>query len=211
MHDHAMQREHARLHRSLAVLGPPRRFQLLLLLLTGVERSVSQLARAVRLSQSCTTRHLQALERAGLVKGARDGKRVVFRPAPRDAAARGVLASLARSAGDELGQAGLAAVAIPIASAAELEPLMAPAERPRRRRPAVAPTIETPAAGRLGRPGRFGASLHVEATPAAYAPEPEPAGAPERETTHDEPESGNRFAASAPFRRHESDIEDYLL
>ena len=49
------------LHRALAVLAPPRRFQLLLLLLAGPDRSVSQLARSVRLSQSCTTRHLQAL------------------------------------------------------------------------------------------------------------------------------------------------------
>jgi DNA-binding transcriptional ArsR family regulator len=117
-----MQRDHARLHRSLAVLGPPRRFQLMLLLLSGVDRSVSQLARAVRLSQSCTTRHLQSLERAGLVKGVRDGKRVVFRPAPRDATARGVLASLLRNAQD-LGSeaAGLPASAISVASTAEWE------------------------------------------------------------------------------------------
>ncbi|HEY6196286.1 MAG TPA: winged helix-turn-helix domain-containing protein, partial [Candidatus Eisenbacteria bacterium] len=76
------------------MLAPPRRFALMLLVLSGVERSVSQLASAVRLSQSCTSRHLQALERAGLVKGVRDGKRVVFRAAPRDAVAAGVLASL---------------------------------------------------------------------------------------------------------------------
>src|SRR5690242_14625363 len=93
-----MQRDHLRLHRSLAVLGPPRRFHLMLLLLTGVERSVSQLAKLVRLSQSCTTRHLQALERAGLVKGVREGKRVLFRPAPRDLTARGVVAWLERNA-----------------------------------------------------------------------------------------------------------------
>jgi DNA-binding transcriptional ArsR family regulator len=84
------------LHGALAALAPPRRFALMVLLLSGVDRSVSQLAEAVGLSQSCTTRHLQALERAGLVKGFRDGKRVIFRPAPRDGAAREVLASLAR-------------------------------------------------------------------------------------------------------------------
>ncbi len=122
-----MRREHTRLHRSYAALAPPRRFQLLMLLLSGVDRSVSQLARAVRLSQSCTTRHLQSLERAGLVKRERDGKRVVFRPAPRDAAAREVLASLAHSA--DAFEAGLAREAIPVASTAELEPLMCePAE-----------------------------------------------------------------------------------
>jgi hypothetical protein len=36
------------LHRALAVLAPPKRFQLMLLLLAGPDRSVSQLARAVR-------------------------------------------------------------------------------------------------------------------------------------------------------------------
>jgi len=116
MHVHAMERGHVRIHRSLAVLAPPRRFELLMLVLAGTDRSVSQLARAVRLSQSCTTRHLQALERAGLVKGWRDGKRVVFRPAPRDAEAQAVLASLTgEPAPGALG-------AIPVASTAELEP-----------------------------------------------------------------------------------------
>jgi len=53
-------RDADRLHAVLAVLAPPRRFGLLLLLLSGVDRSVCQLARAVGLSQSCTTRHLQS-------------------------------------------------------------------------------------------------------------------------------------------------------
>ena len=86
------------LHATLAALAAPRRFDLLVLMLAGEDRSVTQLAQAVGLSQSCTTRHLQALARAGLVKGVRDGKRVVFRIAPRDAAARAVLASLAGGA-----------------------------------------------------------------------------------------------------------------
>jgi DNA-binding transcriptional ArsR family regulator len=90
-----MHRDANDLHQALAVLAPPRRFELLLLLFSGVDRSVSQLAGTVGLSQSCTTRHLQALARAGLVKGGRDGKRVVFRISPRDAAAEAVLASLA--------------------------------------------------------------------------------------------------------------------
>src|SRR5262247_4223610 len=94
MHGYAMHGDPKSLHQALAALAPPRRFELLLLLLAGVDRSVSQLAEAVGLSQSCTTRHLQALARAGLVKGMRDGKRVVFRIAPRDAAAHAVLASV---------------------------------------------------------------------------------------------------------------------
>ncbi len=83
-----------RLHEVFAVLAPPRRFELLALLVAGGNRSVSQLAEAVGLSQSCTTRHLQALEMMGLVRGERDGKRVVFRVHATDAAAGSVLASL---------------------------------------------------------------------------------------------------------------------
>jgi len=84
----------AKLHGALSALAAPKRFDLLLLMLARGDRSVSQLAEVVGLSQSCTTRHLQALARAGLVKGVRDGKRVVFRIAPSDAAARVVLASV---------------------------------------------------------------------------------------------------------------------
>src|SRR5262245_24521057 len=94
MHRDAMNTDPTELHGALAVLAAPKRFELLVLMLAGVDRSVSQLADAVGLSQSCTTRHLQSLARAGLVKGVRDGKRVVFRIAPRDAAARAVLASV---------------------------------------------------------------------------------------------------------------------
>ena len=40
---------------------------------------MTDLARQVGLSQSCTSRHLQALLRQGLVQRSRDGKRVMFR------------------------------------------------------------------------------------------------------------------------------------
>jgi DNA-binding transcriptional ArsR family regulator len=46
------------------------------------ELCVTELARLVELSQSCTTRHLQALGRVGAVLRRRDGKRVVFKIAP---------------------------------------------------------------------------------------------------------------------------------
>jgi len=62
----------------LACLGDLSRFRLVLQLLES-ERCASDLALDVGLSQSCTTRHLQVLERAGIVCGARDGKRVLFR------------------------------------------------------------------------------------------------------------------------------------
>ena len=62
----------------LACLGVSSRFRLVRALAVA-DRCVGELAEAVGLSQSCTTRHLQALERVGLVKGHREGRRVRFR------------------------------------------------------------------------------------------------------------------------------------
>lgn len=78
------------LHARLACLGPISRFRLALELLAR-ERCVSELAIAVGLSQSCTTRHLQSMQRAGLLERQRAGKRVLFRLAPE---ATGLLALL---------------------------------------------------------------------------------------------------------------------
>jgi len=73
-----------RLRRLLACLGDPSRFELTRALLGG-ERCVTDLARSVGLSQSCTTRHLQSLAREGLVRTRRDGKRVLCRLRPEGA------------------------------------------------------------------------------------------------------------------------------
>jgi len=62
----------------MACLGEPSRFRLVQALIGGA-RCVSDLAAEVGLSQSCTTRHLQALERRNVVRGTRDGKRVLYR------------------------------------------------------------------------------------------------------------------------------------
>ncbi len=62
----------------MACLGETSRFRLARALMGG-ERCVSELAVEVGLSQSCTTRHLQALSREGLVRRRRDGRRVLFR------------------------------------------------------------------------------------------------------------------------------------
>lgn len=75
-----------RLRRQLACLGDPSRFALAQALLPG-ERCVTELASLVGLSQSCTTRHLQALAREGLIRSRRDGKRVLCRLAHDDATA----------------------------------------------------------------------------------------------------------------------------
>jgi DNA-binding transcriptional ArsR family regulator len=77
MHCDAMDAREANSRDILACLGHPSRFRLVLSLLEG-ERCVTELAGQVGLSQSCTTRHLQYLEREGLARGVRQGKRVVF-------------------------------------------------------------------------------------------------------------------------------------
>jgi DNA-binding transcriptional ArsR family regulator len=65
-------------HDLMACLGEESRFRLVQALIGGA-RCVTDLAAAVGLSQSCTTRHLQVLERRRLVTGKRDGKRVLYR------------------------------------------------------------------------------------------------------------------------------------
>ncbi len=62
----------------MACLGEESRFRLVQALIGGA-RCVTDLAAAVGLSQSCTTRHLQALERRRVVSGTREGKRVLYR------------------------------------------------------------------------------------------------------------------------------------
>jgi len=61
----------------LACLSDPSRFSMVTTL-TGGPRCVTELAGLVGLSQSCTTRHLQALLREGIVTGRREGKKVVY-------------------------------------------------------------------------------------------------------------------------------------
>lgn len=62
----------------MACLGEGSRFRLVQALIGGA-RCVTDLAADVGLSQSCTTRHLQALERRQVVSGTREGKRVLYR------------------------------------------------------------------------------------------------------------------------------------
>jgi DNA-binding transcriptional ArsR family regulator len=71
-----MNDRHREQHALLASLGAPSRFRIALCLLEG-DRCVGELALAIGLSQSCTTRHVQELERNGVVRSRRDGKRVL--------------------------------------------------------------------------------------------------------------------------------------
>lgn len=61
----------------MACLADLSRFRIVITLSEG-EQCVSAIARGVGLSQSCTTRHLQALQRRGLVQGRRQGREVYF-------------------------------------------------------------------------------------------------------------------------------------
>lgn len=78
MHPHAMNTSRPVAQALLACLGEESRFRLVQALIGGA-RCVTDLAAEVGLSQSCTTRHLQSLERRRLVSGRRDGKRVFYR------------------------------------------------------------------------------------------------------------------------------------
>ena len=183
-----------RLQVALAALAAPKRFHLLVLMLDGKDRSVSLLAEEVGLSQSCTTRHLQALARAGLVRGVRDGKRVVFRIAPRDAEARTVLASLA----------GGTAVS---PSETAPEPAPAPARRRQRRPPPREGRDEKARRKLLEAAVRIESSAELEPIVAGDGGRIEAPAA----TLRPESESGRTSEPEpAPAWRH-SDLEDFLL
>ena len=117
MHVHAMNGRHQELHALLSSLGHASRFRIALRLLEG-ERSVGELAVLVGLSQSCTTRHVQALERAGVVRSHREGKRVLVRLEREQADLSGLLDWIGPGAGD---------------SKAEVRPARARARGPRQR------------------------------------------------------------------------------
>lgn len=77
MHAHAMN-DSGRITATLACLADPSRYKVLSLLVAG-DYCVTEIAARVGLSQSCTTRHLQILQRAGVLTRTRMGKRVLFR------------------------------------------------------------------------------------------------------------------------------------
>lgn len=105
MHPHAMNYSRPAAQTLLACLGEESRFRLVQALIGGA-RCVTDLAAEVGLSQSCTTRHLQSLERRKLVSGRRDGKRVFYRIREDDP---GLLALLGWALSDPKGAAGVRA------------------------------------------------------------------------------------------------------
>lgn len=167
----------------LACLAVPSRYRLVLAI-AEAERCVGELAVSVGLSQSCTTRHLQALERAGLIRGTRDGRHVRFALNAEAGGSPGLLDIVLADAG------GVATVP---------RPLGAPrgtGRGPRGRREAAVrrdkPLPERPQAEAL-------ADDAVDVAGAGQGRQDLPA----------DDEAGDRRAPASPFRRR--DIEDYLL
>ena len=81
MHAHAMKPGPRSPRDLMACVGEASRFHLVQLLSEGA-RCVTDLARAAGLSQSCTTRHLQVLQRSRVVSRTRAGKRVMYELSP---------------------------------------------------------------------------------------------------------------------------------
>lgn len=88
-----------------AALGDPTRLSLLLTLSDGETRSIAALSADSRLTRQAVTKHLQMLERAGLVRSLRVGResRFTYRPEPM-AEARIYLDTVSRQWDEALGR-----------------------------------------------------------------------------------------------------------
>jgi DNA-binding transcriptional ArsR family regulator len=182
----------------LACLGDASRRRIVERLARG-ERCVTELARDVALSQSCTTRHLQALRRAGLVSGTREGRRILFRLRLDDPAVEGLLrwmladapggtgAVERRRSGSDGGRARLDAAA-PSARAARHVTASTRSSR-------MDPSPD---------PGSGG----VSPEPTAQQPSPSGTAEDKRDTR---PDTAARVDETAPRRPRRSEIEDFLL
>jgi DNA-binding transcriptional ArsR family regulator len=177
-----MNDRHREQHALLASLGAPSRFRIALCLLEG-DRCVGDLAVAIGLSQSCTTRHVQALERHGVVRSRRDGKRV--------------LVAL------ELARAGLAEVLGIAAGAADAMPrLAAPAIERKARKPRTQGERSARATRTTSAPRPPRAPAPVELRAADETPSVAPSSG-----THATPVEDQSFHP----RRPRETLEDFLL
>lgn len=191
MHPHAMNYSRPAAQALLACLGEESRFRLVQALIGGA-RCVTDLAAEVGLSQSCTTRHLQSLERRKLVSGRRDGKRVFYRIREDDP---GLLALLGWALSDPKGAAGVRARRLGLRGFGS----------PGGRRPAGAAPVYSAS--------RAAPSPRLSAEGVAHRPprpeSPRESSAPALESW---PAPSALPSAPEPTRRRGgSDIEDYLL
>lgn len=176
-----MNDRHREQHALLASLGAPSRYRIALCLLEG-DRCVGDLAVAIGLSQSCTTRHVQALERNGVVRSRRDGKRVL------------VALELART-----GLAEVLGVATTAAGAAPREMLPAVERRPRAPR---SPNTRATRAARIATAPPPRATM-----PAESRAEDEPPAVAPSSGTHSTPAEDPPVHP----RRPRETLEDFLL
>ena len=182
-----------RLRRLMSCLGEPSRFQLVRQLLRG-ERCVSDLARQVGLSQSCTTRHLQALQREQVVRGERAGKRVLFRLCL-DEPQVGALLGWAMSA-----RAGKHGVPVPD----RLHPTHGADLHSEGPEPDTAPSVSSP-------PAHIPANESARAPAAALPAERSPAGRATHDGSPERPAGMGTDPAPARPRPPRHDLEDFLL
>ncbi|MBI5169848.1 MAG: helix-turn-helix domain-containing protein [Candidatus Eisenbacteria bacterium] len=96
-----------RIQELLLVLADRSRFHMLCVLSSGPQH-VSELGRAVGLSQSCATRHVQALTGAGAVECRRHGKRVMVQVRSEDEVVRTLLDWMAAAPAQGAGEPAVA-------------------------------------------------------------------------------------------------------
>lgn len=198
MHAHAMNDADTR--EMLACVGDEARY-LAVKALTDGGRCVTELARDIGRSQSCTTRHLQALRRGGIVRRERQGKRVVFTLRMEDPKVR----SLVEWAMGRSPDRGPAAPRRQTRSGRPRRPSHTAVARSARRSGASRP----PAAG-------TGASKPAGASAPTASPitTPTPAGDAGRGTLKTDPEPALEPASTGsgePVRPPFDDLEDFLL
>jgi ArsR family transcriptional regulator len=229
MHRHAMVNDRPPTQLLMACLGDASRFRLVQALING-PRCVTELAVEVGLSQSCTTRHLQALERRNVVMGSRDGKRVLYRLCAEDPGLRALL-SWALPPEPGAGAFGRPARPNPkesrrrhLEETAEALIRFAAASVGREREPAVLSragvgTVRTPAPGVSVPRGSIGVAPGAGRSGRVAAAEPEAASKPEGNEAAETPVdrakheeiTGDREAGRAAWRQPRTDLEDYLL
>jgi DNA-binding transcriptional ArsR family regulator len=182
----------------LACLGDSSRLRIVEEL-SRQELCVTEVARAVQLSQSCTTRHLQVLTRAGLVGRHRHGKRVVFNLRQDDPRARALLSWVVET------------LLLPVEHRTHG---LKPGERPshERVRPLAGP--EKPKGRRAGVGAEVRTAVRQKRTPDGSRA-PEPARRPSPTPTPDAPSVSSEVdPPSNPTRTpHPAfrDLEDFLL
>ena len=180
----------------MACLGEVSRFGLVERLANG-PRCVSDLAREVRLSQSCTTRHLQRLARSGIVRGRRDGKRVLFELCAERPAVRALVGWALSPRGDSKAlvrsNVNSARASEAPRPASQPRPARLPSPAPRR----AATRSQTAPETRPARAGEEAADRARDDRAVADGPEREPERRPEEHST--------------PVDLRYQELEDFLL